>query len=146
MIDYPSSGCKYLDARLTFRRATSNGLLEICDKEEQWSVACADNQISQGTLTVICNQLGYEPLSRSLRIPATPVLINGRPFNSIPTTEGLACRGSEANLAACIPKSPVEPSTTTPVPGRRKRGSTMIRPIGEESTGCRLLSEIQCGG
>ena len=99
--DFPASGCNYLDARLTFRRATSTGHLEICDEVGQWSVVCGNSQISVDNVRVICNQLGFDPnFVQSNNLPdSTSVLNIGRPIT--PVILALECTGSESSLTTC---------------------------------------------
>ena len=124
MIDSPAGDCKYLDARLTFRRVNSTGHLEICNEVGQWSVVCGSSQISEENARVVCNQLGFDPnfvLSNSL--PQSTLVLNvGRPVTSV--ISALECTGNELNLTAC-PQTDVS-----------------VEPAPEP---CSSL-EIQCGG
>lgn len=143
MIDFSSSGCTYLDVRLTFRSADSSGILEVCNQRRQWSIACADNQVSQSIAMVACNQLGYNSnFVRSTRIASTSASIvnNGRPSIFLENINGLACTGNETSLANCLNAVPVEPSP--PPLGRRKR----IADDDESPLVCNLVTRLQCGG
>lgn len=134
LIDYPPNGCKYLDVRLTFRSAESAGILEICNEQRQWSVACADNPLSRlSTITVVCSQLqvGFvRGFVQYFRVPSTPILTGGRPFTNI--LQSLACTERESNLTTCPPGEPVEPRT--------KRITDGLPSV------CSQLTQIRCGG
>ena len=126
--DFPASGCNYLDARLTFRSAESTGLLEICNEEGQWSVACGSSLIPLENVMVICNQLGFDPnFIRVDTFQSNPVL---RPITF--AASNLVCGGNESNLTSCLLTEPQDPN-----PGFQKR-------LAEPLT-CSSL-EIQCGG
>ena len=130
--DFPATGCNYLDARLTFRRATSTGHLEICNEVGQWSVVCGNSQISVDNVRVICNQLGFDPnFVRSNNLPqSTSVLNLGRPITSILSAQ-IFCSGNESNLIDCDILDSLPGS-----PGKRQA----ILPVT-----CSSL-ELQCGG
>jgi hypothetical protein len=57
-IEYIETNCSYLDVRLTFRTAASSGLVEVCNENNTWSIACS-NTISEDEIGVICRQLGF---------------------------------------------------------------------------------------
>lgn len=50
-----------MDVRLTFRNAASTGLVEICNENNTWSIACS-NVISEDEVGVVCRQLGFNGL------------------------------------------------------------------------------------
>ena len=137
MTDYPASGCEFLDARLTFRRAQSTGLLEICNQRGQWSVVCGNNAlIPENNIMVVCSQLGFDPnFVRSVSIPSTSVLNVNRP-TSFSVISNSLCGGNESNLTACLRIIEVPSSN----PGFNKR----LAPISDFLT-CSSL-EVQCGG
>ena len=59
--EYSETNCSYLDVRLTFRTAASSGLVEVCNENHTWSIACSD-VISEDEVGVICRQLGFNGL------------------------------------------------------------------------------------
>ena len=127
--DFPATGCNFLDARLTFRRANSTGHLEICNEVGQWSVVCGSSQISVDNVRVICNQLGFDPdFVRSNNLPqSTSVLNVDRPITLILSAQ-ISCSGNESDLIDC--------DILDSVPGKRQA----ILPVT-----CSSL-ELQCGG
>ena len=118
----PSDNCAYLDARLTFRSAESTGLVEICNEQGQWSVACADNGIPPSAAKVICTQLGFDGNFANLSTVPLSSLNVGRPL----TFSNLECSGNESTLTTCVSEVPVQPPTSGP--------------------GCSFQTRIQCGG
>lgn len=145
MTAYPSEGCSYLDARLSFRRANSIGYLEICDDEGQWSFVCADNTISTRTAMVVCRQLGFDPtLVRRVRASTSvlPPPSEERLFSFDLTSNGFSCSGNEMNLTSCV----VEQETDNAE--NRKRRNLLHNAIdpSDSLSGCNSLTEIQCGG
>ena len=50
-----------MDVRLTFRTAASSGLVEVCNENHTWSIACS-NVISEDEVGIICRQLGFNGL------------------------------------------------------------------------------------
>ena len=134
--DFPATGCNFLDARLTFRRANSTGHLEICNEFGQWSVVCGSSQISVNNVRVICNQLGFDPnFVRSNNLPqSTSVLNVGRPITFILSAQ-IFCSGNESDLTDCDILDSLPGS-----PGKRQA----IEPISPVAQ-CSSL-ELQCGG
>ena len=141
MTAYPSEGCSYLDARLSFRRANSTGYLEICDEEGLWSFVCADNTTSTTTAMVVCRQLGFDPtLVRSVRALTSvlPQTSEERLFSFDLTSNGFSCSGNEMNLTSCL----VEQETDNV--DRKRRN--LLQDAVESPSVCNSLTEIQCGG
>ena len=134
--DFRVDGCTYLDVRLTFRRAESTGLLEICSEGGRWSVVCGSAPMPQNNIMVACNQLGFDPnFARSFNLNLTSPLSIGRPVSS--TISDLMCRGNESALTGCPKLQPIK----TP----DKTSFTKRLAEDEDPPTCSLL-EIQCGG
>ena len=126
---YEAGNCSYLDVRLTFRSADSSGLVEICNDEGVWSIACS-SAFEEDEKAVACRQLGFNaPIYfadlESIVIPHT---------ETKPTfSENLNCGNEETSLVQCLFFGG----------RRRKRGLNDISPIGE--TTCNQAS-VKCGG
>ena len=94
--EYSETNCSYLDVRLTFRLSASSGLVEICNENNTWSVACS-NVISEDEVGVVCRQLGFNGLVTNQF--TTRLLGDEKPRISEFTRE---CIGNETTLLDCI--------------------------------------------
>ena len=126
-----NSNCSYLDVRLTLRSATSSGLVEICNEDGNWSVACS-NVIDEDEASIICRQVGFNS-GFTKQFTERILDEDERPrINEIP-----ACIGDEISLLECKNRS------STQSEGRKRRGVN----IGtERNNTCDLQAGLLCGG
>ena len=91
-----NSNCSYLDVRLTFRSANSSGLVEICNDEGVWSIACRET-LDEDEKAVLCRQLGFSTPTNSFREFIPSQLSETRPKFK----ENLICSSEEKSLVEC---------------------------------------------
>ena len=102
--------------------APSSGIVEICNEEGTWSIACAEST-DEGEANVICRQLGYMSGITNYFTQSVSLLDTRQKF-----TGQLNCSGNEASLHNCV---------TSP---------TMIPIVRRSVPLCNAQAYLQCGG
>ena len=128
LTEYETATCSHLDVRLTFRNASSSGLVEICNKEGMWSIVTT-SILSNNEKTVICRQLGFMNIfdSNSFTERISECLSDQREKFD----EFLRCNGDEDSLDECLPLIDL----------RKKRGLVDV-----ETSLSNLQVGLRCGG
>lgn len=124
---YETDDCSYLDVRLTFRTAISSGLVEICNEERNWSIACS-NAFSENEATIICRQLDFNHRYINSFTDSVPLILNEQKPR---TGEVPRCKGIETSLAECQFSNQA----------RKRRGVENTEP-----NACNFQAGLQCGG
>lgn len=93
---HENGSCLHLKTRLVFRTAPSSGIVEICNEEGTWSIACSE-LIDEDEANVICRQLGYTSGITSYFARNVSLLNARQKF-----TGQLKCSGNEASLHNCV--------------------------------------------
>ena len=132
--EYSETNCSYLDVRLTFRLSASSGLVEICNKNNTWSVACS-NVISEDEVGVVCRQLGFNPGLVTNQFTKR-LLRDEKPRFSEFTRE---CIGNETILTDCRERQESQ------LP-RKRRGSPDEVGSSSDPPSCEFQAGVLCGG
>ena len=133
-IEYNEANCSYLDVRLTFRNAASSGLVEVCNQNNTWSIACL-NAISEDEVGVICRQLGFNGIV--INEFTKRLLVDEKPRFSEFNRE---CIGNETTLLDCRERQEL-------LLPRNRRGLSLGGELGRiVDPPCDVQTGVLCGG